>query len=67
MKKSRKLEIYELHSKSYIISPTKIGKRGKFVQKKEGKTCSINIEPEELGKLVKEWMGKSIWSEGNKK
>ena len=62
MKKCRKIVIYELHSNSYVISPTKIGKSGRFAQKPEGQTCNVKIEHKELGRLVKKWMDKSEWS-----
>jgi len=65
MKGSRKIVIYELHNGALIISSTKVGKNGKFVQNTEkglGKAFSGNISNEELGKMVKKYIQHSEWS-----
>ena len=65
MKKSKRLDLYELHSGSYAIIPTRKRKKGKGFAQIEGggQTCSKKITNEELGKLVRKWLDKSVWSE----
>jgi len=66
MKRSKKLLIYELHTKSYAIISNKLNKNGRFVQnntKEGGITISKNIPDEILGKIVRTYLDKCVWSE----